>query len=588
MLLSVVTAGVANAADFAWNDPANGGAWDTVAFWTNNSAYPNSFIDTAVFPQPTNDTPNVAYAVTVTSTGSKSVKALIFRGPSRTSLPRTAYTISGDPITIADGGMIIHEQFSTWNPVNQTINNAIVFSGDASITNLWNGQNGSTFALNGQLSGSGTITLVDGLGNQGGTLAVNGNNTNLTGRIILRSRTVNATYSPWFSMGHANAFGTNATPVILDEARVSLGSITTMKSFVVANNSLLSGAWNATPAVSGSIVISNGLTLILGPPQSPRTGQFNGAISGDGNLAVGSGDNGTISLGGATTNTFTGVTDVSYGTLSLAKSNSATAIPGNIIIRGASTLALANDNQIADTSVISITNSALTASFRLNGCNEVIGGLSAGGTNTFVENNHATAASTLTISNTTDCAYSGIMRNGNTAALNIVKTGSGAFYMNGLATNTGTFAVSGGTLGGTGLICSAVTVAGGAAINPGSAAGAGGAMTITNDLNFANNAILVANLSSPLNRNSSATNSMISGVKNLALPGTINVSALPGFADARPGDYWTLISYSGTLSGLRPVLGSFPQIGRQFLVNIDTPGEVRLVMQRTATIIMIR
>jgi len=58
--------------------------------------------------------------------------------------------------------------------------------------------------------------------------------------------------------------------------------------------------------------------------------------------------------------------------------------------------------------------------------------------------------------------------------------------------------------------------------------------------------------------------------------------------DARPGDYWTLISYSGTMSGLRPMLGSFPQVGRQFLVITDTPGEVRLVLQRTVTIITIR
>ena len=63
------------------------------------AAYPDGVADVAIFPQST--TAPVATPV-VTNTGAKSLRSLVFRGPDDNSNP-SAYTIAGDPITIADG-----------------------------------------------------------------------------------------------------------------------------------------------------------------------------------------------------------------------------------------------------------------------------------------------------------------------------------------------------------------------------------------------------------------------------------------------------------------------------------------------------
>src|ERR1019366_330392 len=66
-------------------------------------------------------------------------------------------------------------------------------------------------------------------------------------------------------------------------------------------------------------------------------------------------------------------------------------------------------------------------------------------------------------------------------------------------------------------------------------------------------------------------------VGNLALGGTNNFSAGGGFTN---GTY-TVMSYTGTLSGSAPALGSVPS-GYNYAFNTATAGQVNLVVSPTA------
>ena len=135
----------------------------------------------------------------------------------------------------------------------------------------------------------------------------------------------------------------------------------------------------------------------------------------------------------------------------------------------------------------------------------------------------------------------------------------------GSATGTGAVVVqSDGALGGTGSVSGAVTVNAGGAIAPGS--NGVGTVTFAGGLTLNNGALLNIQIGS--------TNDKIAVTGALILGGTINVTNLAGFS---AGTY-PLITYSGALSGVLPVIGSKPA-GYSCTVNTNTAGQVRLVVQ---------
>jgi fibronectin-binding autotransporter adhesin len=179
------------------------------------------------------------------------------------------------------------------------------------------------------------------------------------------------------------------------------------------------------------------------------------------------------------------------------------------------------------------------------------GTLKADGVNTFTK--VGTGTWTLTGANT----YSGgTIINGGTILANNTSgstTGSAAVTVN---TN--------GALGGTGSVSGAVTVNSGGAIAPGS--NTVGTITMTGGLTLNNGAIL--------NFEIGTTNDKIAVTGALVLGGTLNITNRAGFA---AGTY-PLITYTGALSGLLPVIGSKPP-GYSCTVYTNTAGQVRLVVQ---------
>ncbi|MEI6783182.1 MAG: hypothetical protein WCQ21_19940, partial [Verrucomicrobiota bacterium] len=126
---------------------------------------------------------------------------------------------------------------------------------------------------------------------------------------------------------------------------------------------------------------------------------------------------------------------------------------------------------------------------------------------------------------------------------------------------------SSATLGGNGTLNGAVTVNSGGTLAPGT----NGLGTLTVNANVTLNAGGIAQFTV------GSSSSLLAVTGNLALNGTLNISAGMGFG---AGTY-SLATYTGTLSGAVTV-GTAPA-GYSCTVDTATPGQVKLVVARLPT-----
>ncbi len=167
--------------------------------------------------------------------------------------------------------------------------------------------------------------------------------------------------------------------------------------------------------ISGAGAIDLGANaLILGGNDSST---YSGVISGSGSLAKFG--TGVLTLSGA--NSYTGLTQISGGTLRLGASD---------VIANASTVLVASG-----------------ATFDLAGFNETIGGLTGAGT-------VALGAGRLTVDQSANTLFSGVI----TGTGGLTKAGTGLLDLTGASTYTGATFVNGGILAVNGSLLSAVTV----------------------------------------------------------------------------------------------------------------------------------
>jgi autotransporter-associated beta strand protein len=269
----------------------------------------------------------------------------------------------------------------------------------------------SGFTLNG---GTVVIRATTGLGSGGanvltlsnGVVAANDNRslaaTRFPGGIFIAGN---------FQLGAlSNSYATNAQALILDTANISF-----------ANNVSLQGA-NRTITLGG-----NGI------------GEFSGIIS-DGGLTVTAGvgvTNARITLTGASANTYTGLTTVSAGGLTLSKT-AVNAIAGNVLVDGTGTLTLGASDQIINTSSVEVAAGTLAlATF-----NETVNNLKlTGGTIT-------STTGVLTSSTAYDFQSSGNVAGilAGTAGANKTTAGTVTFSGGNANTYTGLTTVSAGSL----------------------------------------------------------------------------------------------------------------------------------------------
>jgi autotransporter-associated beta strand protein len=183
---------------------------------------------------------------------------------------------------------------------------------------------------------------------------------------------------------------------------------------------------------------------------------FSGVISGTGSVEIAGGNK--LTLNGSSGNSYSGVTKISAGTVILAKT-AGYAIPGDFTISNANTFVVVqNANQFPATAKVTF-NGTGDPHFSIYGHTVTVGGIigSAGGAVQNAEGETGPGNGTLIVDNTSNCSYSGIIRDnaGGSGTFELVKNGTGILtlvggysgnYTGGLTVNNGTLNYSGGSL----------------------------------------------------------------------------------------------------------------------------------------------
>ncbi len=260
---------------------------------------------------------------------------------------------------------------------NETINNAgtVVVSGD-----IYNSVNSGTLTL----TGGGSFTLS-------GANTFSGGASLLNGTLILTTSSSPSSGFPTSGPVGTGTFhlGSGTNPVTLQTNQAIAGPGTPSDIRTLSNSMSLDGdATFSTSQASGEIALgqlSGGIALT-------RTNQltvnanvfldFFGVISGGGFGLTKLGP-GTLSIGGsafpndASSNTYSGLTTISGGTLALNKNSGITAIAGNILVDTSGTLRIPNGGeQIKDTASLTVNTGG---TFSIPFATETIAALTVGG-----------------------------------------------------------------------------------------------------------------------------------------------------------------------------------------------------------------
>jgi fibronectin-binding autotransporter adhesin len=422
-----------------------GGVWDTTtANWNGNmngNGSPNTIAatDVAIFSAGTDGTGNISVTGNATAAGLtieegtinftgtitlnasaisvSSVATLVTNNASGVSLSTTAGSVvtlnggtlrstlatagsffDGDSTITLNGGGII--DYTVANTLS-TIQSTTVISGSGGLTK----------------NGVGVIGLASASTYSGGT-TINGGELRIAGASNRLPTTGNVTVN---ASGILNLNDNNQTIGTLSgSGRVGLGSGTLTASS--ASNSTFSGTIEDTANA--------------GAGGSANTG---------GNLTKSG--TGTLTLSGTSANTYTGLTTVTNGQLDLSKTAGVNAIGDGLTINGASAVVrLVNDNQIIDTSAVTIT----AGTFNMNGKNETIASLAGAGA--------VTNMGALTLAGTASTTYSGNANGAGSLVKSSTSTGTTTLsgsngYTGGTTLNGGTLALgSSGAIGASGTI----------------------------------------------------------------------------------------------------------------------------------------
>jgi fibronectin-binding autotransporter adhesin len=138
---------------------------------------------------------------------------------------------------------------------------------------------------------------------------------------------------------------------------------------------------------------------------------------------------------------------------------------------------------------------------------------------------------------------------------------------------------SGATLGGSGSLGGALTVADGGIFAPGNSPGT---LTTTSSASFGNSSVLSYEFNGGDTTVGAGVNDLFTGVINLTLDGVLNVNetVVGSFLSASLGDTWRLINYSGSFTNNTLDLGTTPALsgGNAFKVDTSVAGQVNLVV----------
>jgi autotransporter-associated beta strand protein len=292
----------------------------------------------------------------------------------------------------------------------------------------------------------------------------------------------------------------------------------------------LVGATGAT--LSGSGTITSSVAGGLLSYESTTSSDFSGVLSGSLSLAKSGGTSSTLTLSGSSANTYSGDTLVSIGNLTLNKAAGINAVGGNLIIGdGGSTtrtVSLSAANQIADTSVVTISNSGR---FNLNGNSETIGALTGGVAGV---GSVSLSGATLTIAGAAEGNFAGNIALGTSGVLE-VGGASNATISGIISSSTGSLAKSGsGTL----ILSGTNTYGGGTVISNGLLQLGSGSASGSIVGNITNNGALSVNRS-----DSYSLTNQISGSGSLIMSGsgTTTITGTNSYTGATAVNSGTLV-----------------------------------------------
>jgi autotransporter-associated beta strand protein len=260
----------------------------------------------------------------------------------------------------------------------------------------------------------------------GATLDINGHDQSIQTLTGSGTVTNGGTNSPaTLTVGTNNTIDTTSfvfSGVIQDGA----GSSTTALTVGGTRPMILTGSNTYT----GGTTISGG-TLQLG--NGGTTGSIVGNVTDNGTLAFNRSDD--VTFAGAISGSG-GLTQIGAGTLTLTGANTntgTTTVSGGGVKAGAANVFSAGSAHV------------LFSTLDLNGFDQTIGSLTSVSGAGIVTNNGASAAILTTNGNNTDTSFTGVIQDG-TAAVGLVKSGTGTLTLVGANTYTGGTTISGGTL----------------------------------------------------------------------------------------------------------------------------------------------
>jgi len=140
-------------------------------------------------------------------------------------------------------------------------------------------------------------------------------------------------------------FGTTSNPLVVGN---NLFGPTTAQGFLTMTFGNPSGAGNAIGLVNGTLNLASTSTITT----NNNANSISTVLQGSGSNLIKSGT-GSLSLQGSSANTYTGLTTVNAGTLTLNKTAGVTAIAGNVLVT-TGTLTNGAADQIADTATVTL------------------------------------------------------------------------------------------------------------------------------------------------------------------------------------------------------------------------------------------